>query len=292
MRATLLILAALTASAQERQPGRGVNFYSVEREAALGAGLAADILSNATPIDSTLVQDFVNRIGSRLSFQLRGAPFPYTFTVLAGDGNNFTHEPVALPGGHVFIPTALILAAKDEAEFAGMLAHAMIHVSERHATRSATREAIANDATIPLMFTGGWTGYGVKQASSVLVPPGFSKFQRGFETEADVLAIKITWMADFDPSALVRYVGRVGESSPGTTSRVFSPLPTPAERVSRMETEIQMLTPQAYLTPDPAVFESIQAEVRRLIPIAERPQPPQLKKVADDTERPTLKRQN
>jgi len=162
----------------------------------------------------------------------------------------------------------------------------MVHISERHATRASTRGAIANQATIPVIFMGGWTGYGVRQASAV-VPASALQFQRTFETEADVLAVKMMWLADFDPSALVRYIGRVQESSPGTTSRVFSPLPTREERVSRMETEIQKLPERTYAAPDPNEFETIQAEVRRA-PIAERPQ---LKNDAD-AERPTLRRQN
>jgi predicted Zn-dependent protease len=261
MRATLLILAALTASAQERQPGRGVNFYSRDKEAAVGASLIPNILRQTTRVDSKFVQDFVNRIGSRLAAQIPAAPYPYTFTVIAGDLGTVAHEASALPGGYIFVPAQLILAAKDEAEFAGMLAHSMVHVSERHATRTATRGEIANMSTVPLIFMGGWTGYGARQGASILIPVGFLRFQRDIEIEADVRAVTITSNAGFDPSALVGYVGR--EHTPAKLATVLESMPTPAQRVSRMETEIQKLPEQIYAAPDPNEFDSIQAEVRR-----------------------------
>ena len=264
MRATILLLAALTASGQERQPGAGVNFYSRDKEAALGKSLIPNILRQTTRVENPFVQDFVNRIGSRLAAQIPGAPYPYTFTVIAGDLSTVAHEPSALPGGYIFVPAQLILAAKDEAEFAGMLAHSMVHVSERHATRAATRGEIANVSTVPLIFMGGWTGYGARQDTSILIPVGFLKFQRTLETEGDVRAITIASNAGFDPAALIRYIGR--EHTPAKLATAFELVPTPAQRVSRMETEIQKLPEQIYAAPDPNEFASIQAEVRRLAP--------------------------
>ncbi len=281
------MLAALIVSAQDPKPGQGANFYSLEKESALGASLAAEILRQATPLDSVAVRDFLNGIGSRLSAQIPAAPFPYTFTLIAGDLNPLTHEPVAVPGGHMFVPAELILTAKDEAELAGMLAHAMVHVPERHYTRQASRAEIANQATIPLVFQarwsskGGWAGYGARQAPAALIPVGMLKTQRLAETEADALAIPITYGAGFDPSALVRYIGRVQGAEPGTVGRVFGVLPPAEARVSLMETAIQALTPQTYTALDPSEFGRIQAEVRRVAPVAERPKL-----------RPTLKRQN
>jgi predicted Zn-dependent protease len=261
-----ITLAAVTVSAQTPQIGRGVNFYSVQKEAALGASMAAEFQGQVTPIDSAAVRDFVNRIGSRLSAQIPGAPFPFTFAVIAGDLSSATHEPVALPGGYIFVPAELILAANDEAELAGMLAHSMVHVAERHATRTATRAEIAGQATIPLLFQGGWTGYGIRQTAGVQIPIGFLQFQRGLETRADQLAVAISSAAGYDPSALVRYIGRMRTNEPGTTSKVFSAMPLPADRVSSMQTAIQALPQQTYTVPDADEFARIQAEVRRLAP--------------------------
>ena len=273
MRAALLIvLGALAAIAQDRQPGQVVNFYSQEKESAVGATLAAEITRQATPIDSPVVRDVLNAIGNRLSAQIPGAPFPYTFTVIAGDSGNPMHEPVAVPGGHVFVSAALILAAKDEAELAGMLAHAMVHISERHATRLATRAELGDQAAIPIVFMGGWPGYGLRQANNVVVPQTMLTFQRAMETQADTLGIAITSKAGFDPSALVRYIGREQASGPRTTATVFATLPSAQVRVSAMQSAIEALPQQAYLALDPDELGRIQAEVRRVMPVAGTPQ--------------------
>jgi predicted Zn-dependent protease len=285
MRFTALIfLSALTLSAQDITTPKGANLYSVDKEAALGAQMNAEVRRNVTVIDNAIVIDFVNRIGSQLAPHFPSAPFPFTFTVVAGDGNNSTHEPISLPGGYIFVPADLILAARDQAEFAGMLAHSMAHVAARHATRQASRQEIGNLSTIPLIFMGGWAGYSVNQSNSVAVPVSFLKFQREMEMEADIMTVAITSAAGFDPSALGRYLSRVPATQPGTTGKVFAPLPPPEERVSRMDNAIQSLPQRAYSTLDPLEFARIQAEVRSVLPTL----PPR----AQLAKKPTLKRDN
>src|SRR5260370_28066656 len=155
LRASLLFLVALTLSAQERHVGKGVGFKSVEKEAAIGASFARDVRRNTTAIESPAVRDYVQRIGGLLSPQV-SSPLSYTFSVIADDRGGPTHEPLSLPGGYIFVPSKLILTAKNDAEFAGMLAHAIAHVAERPGTRRATRGQGANTASIPLIFVAGW----------------------------------------------------------------------------------------------------------------------------------------
>jgi predicted Zn-dependent protease len=92
-----------------------------------------------TPLDNAAALDFVKRLGARLAAQLPEPRFDYTFAVTASDQSNVLHEPLSLPGGYIFVPTSLFLTVQDEAEFAGMLAHAMAHVANRDGTRAATR---------------------------------------------------------------------------------------------------------------------------------------------------------
>jgi len=274
--AFLILLATLGATAQDTQPGQCVNI-SQESQSTLGASLAAQIQRTTTPIDNAAVRDYVERIGRRLAAQLPEDPSAYTFAVIAGQGNNTTHESLALPGGYVFVPAGLILAAQDEAEFAGMLAHSIAHVSEQQ-FRCGTL------GTIPVIFMGGWTGYGAAQ--SLLLPAAGLKSQRGFEMDADRLAIKLTSSAGFDPAALVRYIGRVQQPD-ARSPKVFATLPTREERVSAMEAAIQALPAQNYAVPDADEFARIQAEVRSATPA-------KLPSINPDavTDRPTLKRRN
>lgn len=184
------------------------------------------------------------------------------------------HEPVALPGGYVFVPAALFLAAQDEAELAGMLAHAMEHIAERHETRQATRGQIINYANVPLVFMGNSTGC----ASDAAIPLGFLKFQQDFERQADFLAVQAMARAGFDPNALVRYIERVQPATPPSPggSTALSALPARDLRIAVMMSGISTLPATRYTSPANGEFEAAREEIRRFVP-PPRPTPPSLK---------------
>lgn len=257
LRASLLFLLALALGAQERQLGRSVNFYSLAKEAALGARLAEDLRKETSAVESPAVRDYVQRIGSQLAQQLSNAPFSYTFSVIAGDRGGRIHEPLSLPGGYILVPTSLILDAQDEAEFAGMLAHAMAHVAARHGTRLATQGEIANLTTIPIIYMG--------DAARSLIPTGFRTIQRRFETEADALALKMTSDAGYDPKALVRYIART-QAEDSRESRVAAMAEGSREsRVAVMENAIRKLPLRTYSAGSADDFAQLQDEVRRSV---------------------------
>src|ERR1700686_124257 len=167
-----------------RDVGKGVNFYSLEKEIALGKGLANEVERSAKIIDDPVISEYVNRVGQNL-VRNSDAKVPFTIKVIDSEDVN----AFALPGGFFFVNSGLILKADNEAELAGVMAHEIAHVAARHGTRQATRGEIAQLSMIPLMImTGGtWTGYGIYEAASILVPVGFLKFSRGFVWEADRL---------------------------------------------------------------------------------------------------------
>src|SRR5277367_80302 len=166
----------------DRDVGRGVNFYSLEKEIALGKGMAQQVERQAKIIDDPTIAEYINRVGQNL-VRNSDAKVPFTIKVIdTEDVNAF-----ALPGGFFFVNSGLILKADSEAELAGVMSHEIAHVAARHGTRQATRGEIAQLSTIPLIFLGGWTGYGIRQAASVLIPVGFLQFSRQFEGEADML---------------------------------------------------------------------------------------------------------
>jgi predicted Zn-dependent protease len=156
------------------------------------------------------------------------AKFSFQFAVTADDPCPTTHEPASLPGGYVFVPAPLLVAAHSEAELAGMLAHAMEHIAVRQATRQATLDRVASPGNIPIIFAGGWAG---TCSGTSAVPVGFLTTQRTNELEADGLAVRAMARARFDPKALVDYTERV---QPSQTER-FSSLPPRDERVAAMD---------------------------------------------------------
>ncbi|MGA2602219.1 MAG: M48 family metallopeptidase [Bryobacteraceae bacterium] len=220
-----------------RDVGKGVNFYSLEKEIALGKSLAQQVERSAKIIDDPVIAEYVNRVGQNL-VRNSDAKVPFTIKVIDSEEVN----AFALPGGFFFVNSGLILKADNEAELAGVMAHEIGHVAARHGTRQATKGEIANLATIPLIFMGGWTGYGIRQAMSVLIPVGFLKFSRAMESEADLLGLEYMYKTGYDPTAFVDFFEKIEtleKRKPGTMAKVFSTHPMTDDRIVASQKIIQ-----------------------------------------------------
>jgi beta-barrel assembly-enhancing protease len=247
---TLALSASLHAQDKKDDPsqignrgvGKGVNFYSVEKEMALGKQLAEEVARQAKIVDDPLISEYINRTGQNL-VRNSDAKVPFTFQVIDSDVPN----AFALPGGYVFINTALIELAEEEDELAGAVAHEIAHVAARHMTRQATKSQIAMMATIPLsMLLGGWTGYAVRQGTEVAVPMGFLTLNRKDEAEADYLGVQYLYAAGYDPTGMISILEKLDAVSlrkPGTVSRLFSTHPMDSDRIQKTQKEIQEILP-------------------------------------------------
>ena len=143
--------------------------------------------------------------------------------------------------------------AQNEAEFAGMVAHASAHVIERHATRAATRGELVQMASIPTVFVGGWVG------DPNALPVGLRAMNRQFELQADALAAKLMSAAGYDPKALTAYIGRTQKDQ---TNVIFSAYPAREPRIAALEKAIATLPPAPVAEPS-GDFADIQAALRR-----------------------------
>src|SRR6201984_1658752 len=220
-----------------RDVGKGVNFYSLEKEIALGKQLAQEVERQAKIIDDPVIAEYVNRLGQNL-VRNSDAKVPFTIKVLDSEEVN----AFALPGGFFFVNTGLILKAETEAELAGVMSHEIAHVAARHGTRQATRGQVAQLATLPPIFMGGWAGYGVRQAASVLVPIGFLQFSKAFESEADMLGLQYMYKTGYDPEAFVDFFEKIEsleKKKPGTMAKIFSTHPMTDDRIKVGQKNIQ-----------------------------------------------------
>jgi predicted Zn-dependent protease len=221
-----------------RDVGKGINFYSIEKEIALGKQMAQEVERQAKIVDDPIIAEYVNRVGQNL-VRNSDAKVPFTIKVIDSEEIN----AFALPGGFFFVNTGVLMNADNEAEMAGVMAHEIAHVAARHGTRQASRGEIAQVASIaPLIVLGGWAGYGTYQAMSLIVPMGFLKFNRNFESEADMLGLEYIYKAGYDPTSFVDFFEKVQsleKTKPGTMSKLFSSHPPTDDRIKRSQEVIQ-----------------------------------------------------
>ena len=258
------------------------NWYSLASEIRLGKAYSQEVEATLKLVQDPVVTEYVNRIGQNL-VRNSDAKVPFTIKVVDSDEIN----AFALPGGFFYVNSGLILAADEEAELAGVMAHEIAHVAARHAMRQQTRGNIANIATIPLIFVGGGIGYAVRSAASLALPLTFLEFSRSFEAEADYLGVQYMYKSGYDPQAFLSFFEKLQakeKKKPGTLSKAFSTHPQTPDRIGKSQEEIARILPaRAQYTVTTSEFDDVKA---RLASLENR------RKLTDDKEngKPTLRR--
>src|SRR5918912_4189905 len=296
-----------------RDVGKGVNFYSLEKEIALGKQLAQEVEHQAKIVDDPVIAEYVNRVGQNL-VRNSDAKVPFTIKVIDSEEVN----AFALPGGFFFVNSGLILKAESEAELAGVMAHEIAHVAARHGTRQATKGELANIMSIPLIFMGGWAGYAIRQGAGLAIPMGFLTFSRAMEREADYLGLQYLYKSGYDPTAFVDFFEKLQsmeKRKPGSLAKVFATHPMNDDRIKAAQNEIQsILAPKPEYVVNTSEFNDVKSRLammhnKRKVD-NEDPSRPRLRRApgsttgpvdadedgkkpkTDSDERPTLKRRD
>ncbi len=247
----------------QRDVSGGLNFYSYDREMALGRELSKEVEATSKLVTDPMVTEYINRIGQKL-VRNSDARVPFTIKVIDNEEVN----AFALPGGFFYVDSGLILAADNEAELAGVMAHEIAHVAARHATKNMTRSEIWNIASIPLMFVGGPAGYAIAEVASIAVPMTFLKFSRDAEREADLLGLEYDYAAGYDPEAFVQFFEKLNadeKKKHNKLAKMFSTHPMNADRVTAAQNEIREYLPDrdAYIV-DTSEFKQVKSRLLTL----------------------------
>ena len=238
----------------------GIDWYSTEREVAIGKQYAQMIERSVRLVTDPTVTEYVNRIGQKL-VRNSDAKVPFTIKVVDDDSVN----AFALPGGFFYVNSGLILAADEEAELAGVMAHEIAHVCARHWARTVTRAQIVNLLSIPLIFVGGGIGYAAQEAFGPSMMLTFMKFSRGFEAEADYLGLQYMYKSGYDPNAFVTFFEKVEameKKKPGTLAKAFANHPQTPDRIKKSQEEIaNILPPRTEYIVTTSEFDDVKARL-------------------------------
>ena len=202
---------------------------SLEKEVRLGREAAAEVDRQAKFVDDPVITEYVNRVGQNIVLH-SDSKVPFTIKVIDSDEVN----AFALPGGFFYVNKGLLLAADNEAELAGVMAHEIAHVAARHAVENQTKASLLEYAAIAgSIFLGGIPGMIYQNTAGIGLLGIFMKFSRGAEEEADKLGVQYMYAAGYDPGAMATMFEKLeakNKKKPGFIARAFASHPAPPDR--------------------------------------------------------------
>ncbi len=254
----------------QRNTGKGVNLYSLEKERALGQSMADTIDRQTNFVTDPDIVKYVSGVAQRI---VGNSDAQVAFTIKVVDSDDLS--VFALPGGFLYVDKGLLSELDSEAELAGLIAHEVAHVAARHATRYATRRTAWNALSFPVIYMAGPGAIGARQIG----PLALRKFARDAELEADLLGMEYQYSAGYDPRALIDALEKLNNKeirrakqdranggffghSVHRIAKSYAFYPPIAERILRLQSELSTMLPcrPAYLT-DTSEFQDLKAQL-------------------------------
>jgi predicted Zn-dependent protease len=234
-----------------------------EAEVAQGRQLAAMVDREAKFVDDPVITEYINRVGQQVVLH-SDAKIPFTIKVIDSDEVN----AFALPGGFFYVNKGLILAADNEAEVAGVMAHEIAHVAARHAMENQAKGMLAEIGMIAgSIFLGGLGGALIMNGAQFGALLGFMKFNRDAEREADTLGVQYLWAAGYDPSAMSTMFEKLSaknKKKPGTFSKLFETHPQPPDRMEASRELVARFPEKEEYVVNTSEFQRVKARLLRL----------------------------
>ena len=254
------------------------NMFSAADETKIGLEASSDFDKQFEQVSDPMIVGYVTALAQKVAAASDDPKMTLNVRVVnTKDVNAFVTA-----GGHVYVFTGLLLAAQNESQVAGVLAHEISHAIARHVTEGATRNQMAQTgAQLGSAVLGSVLGLGdetqglVNQAASTSAQLVTLKYDRGSESEADLLGTQYLWKAGWDPEGIARFFEQLQKR--GKSSSVPGWLSTHPPHEKRVENGI--LWARAFLPPkdrylvDTAEFEAVKAKVAKLPPPKEAAAP-------------------
>ena len=267
-----------------RDVSKGLNFFSIEKELALGKQLSLEVERHGKLLQDKAITEYVNRIGQNLA-RHSDTKIPMTVKVMEGNDPN----AVTIPGGYIYVQTGLLRTADTEAQLAAAMAHEIAHIAARHGTRQATQGQVMEITQIPLIFLGGWGGLCARGATSILTPLGLLGSQRAHEAEADLLGLQYLYKTGYDPLGMVEVLEKIfsfDDRKQGKLAKLTSTHPAGDDRLVSVQKNIEtLLKEQPEYIVTTSEFDNMKVRLAALdwVPKPEQtgPKPPTLRKPGD-----------
>lgn len=222
---------------------------TTEDERKLGRQIVLEMEKQVDWVKDLLLQTYIKQMGHSLAAYAGPTPFELKFYVIKGtDPNAF-----AIPGGHIFLTTGLLVTTENEHELAGVISHEIAHVMGRHVVQLIERSKRLNIATMAAIIAGALLGGGGKASEAVATTAMATaealalKYTREMEVEADQNALNYLIRSGYDPRGLVTFMSKiqkVGLTSGPSVPTYLSTHPAVENRISLMENLLQSVAPK------------------------------------------------
>lgn len=239
-----------------------ITLISVSDEIKLGREAQKQVRSSTPQVPGTAAS-YVASVGRQLAARARGPKYPYSFSV----ANYRELNAFALPGGPVWVNRGVLQTARTESQVAGVLAHEIAHVAQRHAAQQISKGMIANGLLGLLGAVLGNTGGArTAQTGAQVIAGGYlMKFSRDDEREADRVGVEILRRAGWDPRGLLEFMEILREQGgrdPSSVEVFLSTHPSPGERVEQLRA--QLSRGKAGGRRDSAAYQRVRATLAKM----------------------------
>lgn len=236
---------------------------SQEKEMQIGRQLSLEIEQQIKLVDDPMVTEYVNRVGQNIVLH-SDAKVPFTIKVIDSDEVN----AFALPGGFFYVNRGLILAADNESELAGVMAHEIAHVAARHAMENQGKGSLIQVGLLAgILMTGGVAGGILQNTAGLTQLLAFFKFSRSAEEEADRLGVQYLYAAGYDPrgmSTMFEKLASQNKKKPGTLSKLFTSHPQSLDRKESSDNLVARFPERPEYIISTSEFQRVKSHLMRI----------------------------